>query len=140
MTASSSASWSRFDVVSVSYVPDDGTLGCRETLHVELKDAQGRPTARKSLGPASCLVFATRPGSCPFCSRIRSAGGIVSSPVWLAEEEEKAWKKRKVFNLDLKTATESLPRTAFGCENLCIFDCRTHNYHRVGCFLQYDVT
>jgi len=23
-------------------VPDDGTLGCRETLHVELKDAQGR--------------------------------------------------------------------------------------------------
>jgi len=42
MTASSSVPWSRFDVVSLRYVPDDGTLGCRETLHVELKDAQGR--------------------------------------------------------------------------------------------------
>jgi len=30
------------DVVSLCYVPGDGTLGCRETLHVELKDAQGR--------------------------------------------------------------------------------------------------
>ena len=30
------------DVVSLRYVPDDGTLGCREILHVELKDAQGR--------------------------------------------------------------------------------------------------
>ena len=31
MTASSSASWSRFNIVSLCYVPDDGTLGCRET-------------------------------------------------------------------------------------------------------------
>ena len=31
MTASSSASCSRFDVVSLCYVPDDGTLGCRDT-------------------------------------------------------------------------------------------------------------
>jgi len=30
------------DVVSLCYVPDDGTLACRETVHVELKDAQGR--------------------------------------------------------------------------------------------------
>jgi len=30
-----------FDIVSLCYVPDDGTLGYRETLHVELKDAQG---------------------------------------------------------------------------------------------------
>jgi len=30
------------DVVSLRYVPDDGTLACRETLHVELKDALGR--------------------------------------------------------------------------------------------------
>jgi len=29
------------DVVSLCYVPDDGMLGCRETLHVELKDVQG---------------------------------------------------------------------------------------------------
>jgi len=27
------------DVVSLCYVADDGTLGCRETLHDELKDA-----------------------------------------------------------------------------------------------------
>ena len=40
-------------------------------------------TARKSLGPASCLVCVTRPGSCSFCSRIRSVGGIISSLVWL---------------------------------------------------------
>jgi len=33
------ASWR---IVSLCYVPDGGTLGCRETLHVELKDAQGR--------------------------------------------------------------------------------------------------
>ena len=31
------------------YVPGDRTLACRETLHVELKDAQGRSTARRSL-------------------------------------------------------------------------------------------
>jgi len=31
MTAASSASWSRFNIVSLCYVPDDGTLGCRET-------------------------------------------------------------------------------------------------------------
>ena len=31
----------------------------------------------------SCLVCATRPGSCSFCSRILSAGGIISSLVWL---------------------------------------------------------
>ena len=30
------------DVVSLCYVPDDRTLGCRETLHVELKDTQSR--------------------------------------------------------------------------------------------------
>jgi len=30
------------DVVSLCYVPDDGMLGCRETLHVQLKDVQGR--------------------------------------------------------------------------------------------------
>jgi len=42
MIASSSASWSRFDFVHLCYVPDDGTLGCRETLHAELKDVQGR--------------------------------------------------------------------------------------------------
>ena len=30
------------DVVSYCYVPDDVSLGCRETLYVELKDAQGR--------------------------------------------------------------------------------------------------
>jgi len=41
------------------------------------------PTARKSLDPASCLVCMTRPGSCSFCSRIRSAGGIISYLVWL---------------------------------------------------------
>ena len=29
------------DVVSVCCVADDGTLGCSETLHVELKDAHG---------------------------------------------------------------------------------------------------
>jgi len=29
-------------VVSLCYVPDDGTFGYRETLHVELKDAHGR--------------------------------------------------------------------------------------------------
>jgi len=32
------------------------------------------------------------------------------------EEEEKAWKKRNVFNLDLRTATESLLRTVCGSE------------------------
>jgi len=56
MTASSSASWIRLHVdnvvvflkaddaavVSYCYVPDDVSLGCRETLYVELKDAQGR--------------------------------------------------------------------------------------------------
>ena len=56
MTASSSASWIRLhvdnvvvflkaddaDVVSLCCAPDDVSLGCRETLHVELKDAQGR--------------------------------------------------------------------------------------------------
>jgi len=31
-------------------------------------------------------------------------------------EEEKAWEKRKVFSLDLKTAKESLLRTVFGSE------------------------
>jgi len=30
------------DVVPLCHVPDDGTLGCRETLHVQLKDVQGR--------------------------------------------------------------------------------------------------
>ena len=30
------------DAVSLCDVPDDGTLGCRETLHIELKDLQGR--------------------------------------------------------------------------------------------------
>ena len=30
------------DVVSVCCVPDDGTLGCSETLHVVLKEAHGR--------------------------------------------------------------------------------------------------
>jgi len=34
----------------------------------------------------------------------------------LAEEEEKAWEKRNVFSLDLKTATESLLRIVFGSE------------------------
>ena len=32
------------------------------------------------------------------------------------EEEEKAWEKRNVFSLDIKTATESLLRTVFGSE------------------------
>jgi len=36
------ALWSRFDIVSLCCVPDDGILGCRETLHVKLKDVQGR--------------------------------------------------------------------------------------------------
>ena len=30
-----------FDIVSLCYVPDDGTLGYRETLHVELKGRAG---------------------------------------------------------------------------------------------------
>ena len=34
----------------------------------------------------------------------------------LAEEEEKAWEKRNVFSLDLKTATESLLTIVFGSE------------------------
>ena len=42
-------------------MPDDGTLGCRETLHVELKDAQGWADGWKLTGPAaSCLVCASR--------------------------------------------------------------------------------
>jgi len=32
------------------------------------------------------------------------------------EKEGKAWEKRKVFSLDLKTAKESLLRTVFGSE------------------------
>jgi len=32
------------------------------------------------------------------------------------EKEGKAWEKRKVFSLDLKTAEESLLRTVFGSE------------------------
>jgi len=35
------------------------------------------------------------------------AGARKVKPIW-AEEEEKAWEKRNVFSLDLKTATESL--------------------------------
>jgi len=34
-----------------------------------------------------------------------------------AVEEEKAWEKKNVFSLDLKTATESLLRTVFGSED-----------------------
>ena len=34
----------------------------------------------------------------------------------LAEKEEKAWEKRNVFSLNLKTATESLLRTVIGSE------------------------
>ena len=30
------------DAVSLCYVLDNGTLGCRETLHIELKDVQSR--------------------------------------------------------------------------------------------------
>ena len=69
------------DALSLRDVPDDGTLGCRETLHIELKDAQ----ARKSLDPTSCLVCATRPGSCSVCSRIRSAGGIISCLLYTSD-------------------------------------------------------
>jgi len=32
------------------------------------------------------------------------------------EKERKAWEKRKVFSMDLKTAKESLLRTVFGSE------------------------
>jgi len=38
----------------------------------------------------------------------------LAAPV--AEEEEKAWEKRNVFSLDLKTATESVLGTVFGSE------------------------
>jgi len=39
------------DIVSLCYVPDNGTLGCREILHLELKDAQGQADGYKVLGP-----------------------------------------------------------------------------------------
>jgi len=57
-------SWSRFDIVSLCYVLDDGTLGCRQSLHIKLKDAQGRDDGWKVTGSG-------------FLSGVRDSTGIL---------------------------------------------------------------
>jgi len=49
-------------------------------------------------------------------SKVVTSEALGEDSVSVSGEKEKAWEKRNVFSLDLKTEKESLLRTVFGSE------------------------